>query len=235
MPKDNPALRLHARLKEWQTTPVNEMPIRYRAPEGDWADRHLEALKWAVQVGERMHQLDRLPDGDPDASRAFLETLLLSIFTTDGFASAAQARRHIESSELNALRLLGLQWPESPRVEISALDELVELAGETRDLVSASTFLSADVRNYLLDLADHLEKAISDVAASGTADVSRLANELVGALASYFTDAPAPEQTKAGRIFTRILSIVRSGAGLAALALVEGAASGIAQGMITPG
>ncbi len=235
MTKENPALRLYSRLREWRVTPQGKAPMEARAPDGDWADRHLEALKWIVEVGDRMRQLDQLPDGDPDESKAFVEALLMAVFTKDGFAVASQRREHLSKPELNALRLLGLQWPSEPDLAPDSIAELTNAAGAVRDLVNDSPSLAPEVRNYLLDLADHLESAIAAVDTYGSADVARLANELIGALAAHFGDAAANERTKAGDIVKRVLIALRRGAGLAVLAAIEGATSGVAQGMITPG
>jgi len=207
-----------------------------RAPEGDWAEQHLETLSWVVQVGERMRQLDRQADGDSEASRAFVEALLLAVFTKDGFAVAdgVRTRENLSLPELNALRLLGLQWPKPPEFDPESLGDLVDVAQSVREMVEGSQALAPEVRIYFLALVEHLQAALDEVETNGSADVARLSNELAGALLTHFGDGAPEEQAKTQGFVRRIVVAVRRSAGFVVLAAIEGASSGLAQGMIAP-
>lgn len=215
---DNPAGELYALLKEWQYTPPNEHMLTHRATsagaEADqWWSVHLRAAHLLDLVQDQL--VARAAAASTDAATigalATFTRLQRAIFGTDDVLNGATStnRLHISDEDLALLQTLSWIPPATRVLDAEALTSLLAAAKLATSLVQGSTQLDEESKHYLLDVATHLERAISLVSSFGGDEVRRLAAELSGALAAYFVDAPDEEREAASGIITKILQGIR--------------------------
>lgn len=229
----NPALLLHERLTAWANTPSNQQPIVFRGGEdGNWVEPHLETLRWALEVRARLDALAAATGPSAD-DEEFFAAILIAIFTANGLRTAVNGgQMHISKENLRALRMLGVQWQATLDVDATVLAEVAAIADETIELATVSTHLSQTQRNYLLDVAQNLKKAVVEVTAFGTADVHRLAAELAGALVIYLGQTGDGEAGKAGGLVYRLMNAVKYNLTPVALAAIGGVGAGVGEQII---
>lgn len=219
----NPASLLHDRLTGWAVTPSSQSPAALRSVDGNWVEPHLEAISWALAVREHLGALNGRDNVD---DQEFVGALLEAIFTAQGLQTSGRDQRHISKQDLRALRLLGAQWSSPLSVDAHLLADIQGIAGEAEDLVQTSTYLSDNERHYLLEVSQHLTKAIDEVTVFGTANVHRLANELAGALTVYLSQAGDGEADKALGLVKRLTFAVKNNLPTVSIAALTGIASG---------
>ena len=217
----NPATLLYDRLAKWASTPATESAAHLRSADGDWVRPHLEAIEWALQVWTHLKSVN----GDDEDDDAFMGFILRAIFTDHGLETSGQPQRHISDADLRTLRQIGSHWRVPLDVRRSVLDDISSVADDAIALVSRTDSLSDVERHYLLDVAEHLKKALLDIDVFGEADVHRLANELAGALVIYLGEAGG-EAREAGDIVKRLVLAVKHNLTTATVAVMTGIATG---------
>lgn len=95
-----------------------------------------------------------------------------------------------------------------------AATEILEATREIQDLVIAATDMDPKMRDYIVDLAHGLQRAVTEVAVHGTGDVQRLADQLVGVLLRYMSMIPASERAASEGAIQKIVSNVKIFLGL---------------------
>lgn len=227
--KTNPANLLYQRLSAWQETPQNTQPLVFRKGDEDWIPLHLEAVEWAKQVADHIAFLHADYDG-PNPAHDLVESILRAIFVVDGGLTTPTSgtHRHISGPELTSLYLLGAQWPTTREFDAEDIIELATIAEDARGLIYDG--LPVEARSYMTTLIQHFDEAVAQLERNGSADVRRLANELMGALATYCADEERAPKAKS--IIERLGPLLRKAAGFgvstgAAFALEQGFEAGI--------
>jgi hypothetical protein len=149
-------------------------------------------------------------------ANAPLDHLQRAIFSVDTPMAAlkSETRQHLSDEDLTALHLVSMAWrtdlPANPAVAI----DLLEVAREIEDLIIGATEIDEQTRDYILQLTRHLQDAIASVAVRGTADVRRLADQLVGAMVRYLSDELPDNRQKTASVIERLVGHVKVFLGL---------------------
>ncbi|WP_130865818.1 hypothetical protein [Acidipropionibacterium timonense] len=222
----NPAQKLHDRLAQWKTLPEGRSPKAARAIEGrDWIDVHLETLGWFSQVR------DRLTD---ETYAGLVDSIATAIFTDSVGITGSRGGvvRLVGDSDLVALKILADNWGQAG-VSGSDLSDVLSATDSVRGLIESADYLDSDAARYLFELAEAIDKAVEEFSIFGPSGVQRLVNELIGALAVHFGEAPADDAQKAGTLIENLYRALRKILHLAAPAAIEGATAGIMQALTT--
>lgn len=208
MDEHNAAAELHRLLSEWEETPASRSTLRHRSDvEGEWWPNHVRAIELLEEVTGQIRRLD------PPMPRFenVIERLREGIFgVLTAMATAyGNATTLFTEADLTALEALQHVSSRTPAISAEAATDLLDASRQAEDLVRSAGHLDADAQRYLLELTNHLSKAVQQIGAFGGAEVRRLAGELAGALSAYFGDAPPDEQEQARGLVERMVQGVR--------------------------
>lgn len=101
-------------------------------------------------------------------------------------------------------------------------------------LIAEATYLDDEARNYLLDLLESFDKAITRIGVCGAAEIRKLAAELIGAISLYLSDADEEDRSKVKEFITKFGKGVKEFLRIAVSSGIEGA-TGYAIGALTTG
>lgn len=201
----NAAELLHERLTAWAETPANTSVLKHRGP--DWWPAHVEAVRWLDEV-ETFAATTPQADGLSEVLNRLRHGILATNTRMDD--SPAAARPSFEKTDLLAVALLGSNMRTRPGVvSVESVQGLLEVVRDAQDLLIADTSLSEEERGYVVELLKSLNNALVSVGVTGAADVRRLSNELVGALASLFCVGDGEQREEAGDLVQRVLRYVK--------------------------
>jgi hypothetical protein len=223
----NPAAKLHERLKEWRVLPQGKTPKEVRTPDGgDWVGIHMETLDWFCQVRARLTGRQYAEVLDRYASAIFAGEIGI-----DG--SRGNSHTHfLSAADLLPLSVLAENWGD-PGFSAADLSEFFPATEAVRELIGAADYLDEDSARYLIELSQALDKAVTEFSIFGTEGVRRLADELIGALATLFADAPPEDAEKARGLIGKIGSALRKVLRLGAAPAIEGTVAGAVQAITT--
>lgn len=214
MAEKNPARELYDLIRPWASTPHATSVLDHRTPDGGaWWEEHVRAVELLRKI--EAYLASHPWDGDDGeslyANDVTLERLRRAVFSTaaEMEIAASGTRQHLSEHDLGALQMLAMGWRADP-VNPIAVAQMSELTTLITDFISGSPSLSNEGREYLTDLVAHLDKALVKITVTGDLNVRRLAHELAGALAAYFSDAAEEEHQKAEGLFQRLVGLAKN-------------------------
>lgn len=177
MDEQNAAAELHNLLSEWEETPPSRSTLTHRSDaEGAWWPNHVRAVELLEEI---TGQVRRMSPPMPRFEKV-IERLREGIFgvSTAMASTYGDATTLFTEADLTALEALQHVTPRTPAINAEAATDLLDASRQAEDLVRSAGHLDADAQRYLLELTNHLSKAVQQIGAFGGAEVRRLASEL---------------------------------------------------------
>jgi hypothetical protein len=194
--KANPALELHAILREWATATSGASILSQRGGEHWWANhvRAIELLNYVESHLDQQSPTVSRDDADRSVEQDVLNRLKHAIFSTSLAMKSSPTSdvQLLSPIDVDYLRQIGRGW-QSTAIDPAATRELKQIVSQLLGFIERAD-VADDSKRYLFELGVSLQRMTAEITVFGAADIKALADQLIGALSVAFKDFDDPDQ-----------------------------------------